>query len=105
MTAKIPLPLPNDKALDAYRGTEKRAAFYQEVLRRVSALAGVEQAANHHEVPNVCAKNHLGEGARRSLKRMRPTPADYRIMETGFFIRSIPLYYAGFSKYVNCEIS
>ncbi len=45
MTAKIPLPLPNDKALDAYRVTEKRAAFYQEVLRRVSALAGVEQAA------------------------------------------------------------
>jgi putative ABC transport system permease protein len=45
ITAKIPLPLPNDKALDAYRVTEKRAAFYQEVLRRVSALAGVEQAA------------------------------------------------------------
>jgi putative ABC transport system permease protein len=45
MTARIPLPLPNDKALDAYRVTEKRAAFYQEVLRRVSALAGVEQAA------------------------------------------------------------
>jgi predicted permease len=45
MTAKIPLPLPNDKALDAYRVTEKRTAFYQEVLRRVSALAGVEQAA------------------------------------------------------------
>jgi predicted permease len=45
MTAKIPLPLPNDKALDAYRVTEKRAAFYQEVLRRVSALSGVEQAA------------------------------------------------------------
>jgi putative ABC transport system permease protein len=45
MTAKIPLPLPNDKALDAYRVTGKRAAFYQEVLRRVSALAGVEQAA------------------------------------------------------------
>jgi len=45
MTAKIPLPLPNDKALDAYRVTEKRAAFYQEVLRRVGALAGVEQAA------------------------------------------------------------
>lgn len=30
ITAKIPLPLPNDKALDAYRVTEKRAAFYQE---------------------------------------------------------------------------
>jgi len=45
MTAKIPLPRPNDPAENAYRVTEKRAAFYQEVLRRVSALAGVEQAA------------------------------------------------------------
>ena len=45
MTAKIWLPFPNDPAEDAYRVTEKRAAFYQEVLRRVSALPGVEQAA------------------------------------------------------------
>ncbi len=45
VTAKIWLARPNDPAEDAYRVTEKRAAFYQEVLRRVSALAGVEQAA------------------------------------------------------------
>jgi len=45
MTAKIRLPVPNDPAEDAYRVTEKRAAFYQEVLRRVSGLPGVEQAA------------------------------------------------------------
>ena len=45
LTAKIWLPFPNDPAEDAYRVTEKRAAFYQEVLRRVSGLPGVEQAA------------------------------------------------------------
>jgi putative ABC transport system permease protein len=45
LTAKISLPIPNDPAEDAYRVTEKRAAFYQEVLRRVSGLPGVEQAA------------------------------------------------------------
>jgi putative ABC transport system permease protein len=45
LTAKIWLPFPNDPAEDAYRVTEKRAALYQEVLRRVSGLAGVEQAA------------------------------------------------------------
>ncbi len=45
VTAKIWLPVPNDPAEDAYRVTEKRAAFYQEVLRRVGGLAGVEQAA------------------------------------------------------------
>jgi hypothetical protein len=38
MTAKIWLPFPNDPAEDAYRVVEKRAAFYQEVLRRVSGL-------------------------------------------------------------------
>jgi predicted permease len=45
LTAKIWLPFPNDPAEDAYRVTEKRAVFYQEVLRRVSGLPGVEQAA------------------------------------------------------------
>jgi predicted permease len=45
MTAKIWLPFPNDPAEDAYRVTERRAAFYQEVLRRVGGLPGVEQAA------------------------------------------------------------
>jgi putative ABC transport system permease protein len=45
VTAKTWLPFPNDPAGDAYRVTEKRAAFYQEVLRRVSGLPGVEQAA------------------------------------------------------------
>jgi predicted permease len=45
LTAKIWLPFPNDPAEDAYRVTEKRAAFYQEVLHRVSGLPGVELAA------------------------------------------------------------
>ncbi len=45
LTVKLRLPVPNDPAEDTYRLTEKRAAFYQEVLRRVSGLPGVEQAA------------------------------------------------------------
>src|SRR5580658_1767706 len=44
-TAKIWLPVPNDPLQDKYRVLEKRAAFYQEVLRRISALPGDEQAA------------------------------------------------------------
>jgi putative ABC transport system permease protein len=44
-TAKIWLPVPNDPLEDNYRVLEKRAAFYQEILRRISALPGVEQAA------------------------------------------------------------
>jgi len=45
VTARIWLPVPNVPADDAYRLIEKRAAYYREVLRRVGALSGVEQAA------------------------------------------------------------
>jgi predicted permease len=45
ITAKVSLPNPNDPRDDKYLDLKKRAAFYQEVLRRVSALPGVEQAA------------------------------------------------------------
>jgi predicted permease len=45
VTAKIWLAVPNDPLEDPYRLPEKRAAFHQEILRRVSALPGVEQAA------------------------------------------------------------
>jgi putative ABC transport system permease protein len=45
VTAKIWLPVPNDPAEDNYPTTEKRAAFHQEVLRRIRVIAGVEQAA------------------------------------------------------------
>jgi putative ABC transport system permease protein len=45
ITARIWLPVPNNPADDAYRLIEKRGAHYREVLRRVGALPGVEQAA------------------------------------------------------------
>jgi predicted permease len=45
LTAQIWLPIPNDPKMDPYRPNEKRAAFLHEVLRRVSALPGVEMAA------------------------------------------------------------
>ncbi|HXN54336.1 MAG TPA: ABC transporter permease [Candidatus Acidoferrum sp.] len=45
VTAKIWLAVPNDPAEDNYRTNEKRAAFHQEVLRRIRGLAGVEDAA------------------------------------------------------------
>jgi predicted permease len=44
-TAKIWLAVPNDPHEDPYFAPEKRAAFHQEILRRISALPGVEQAA------------------------------------------------------------
>ena len=44
-TAKIWLAFPNDPQNDPYFTIEKRAAFHQEILRRIAALPGVEQAA------------------------------------------------------------
>ena len=44
-TAKIWLALPNDPKNNPYLTIEKRAAFHQEILRRIAALPGVEQAA------------------------------------------------------------
>lgn len=45
MLARIWLPVPNNPDLDPYRPPVKRATFVKEVLRRVSALPGVQYAA------------------------------------------------------------
>lgn len=45
VTAKLWLAVPNDPKEDPYFTPEKRAAFHQEVLRRITAIPGVEQAA------------------------------------------------------------
>ena len=45
VTAKMWLAVPNIPEEDNYRTTEKRAAFHQEVVRRVSAIPGVQLAA------------------------------------------------------------
>ena len=45
VTAKVWLAVPNDPKDDPYFTPEKRAAFHREILRRIGALPGVEQAA------------------------------------------------------------
>ena len=45
VTAQIWMPVPNDPTADPYRPPEKRSAFYRELLRRVSEIPGVQQAA------------------------------------------------------------
>jgi transposase len=57
----------------------------------------------HHELPKRLPQKPLGF-ERRSPPLTEadapPTPADYRILETGFIIRLIPLYYAGLSNFL-----
>jgi putative ABC transport system permease protein len=45
VTAQIWMAVPNDPKADPYRPPEKRSAFYRELLRRVSGMPGVQQAA------------------------------------------------------------
>jgi predicted permease len=45
VTAKMWLAVPNDPKEDPYQTIEKRAAFHQEVVRRLRAIAGVQAAA------------------------------------------------------------
>jgi transposase len=57
-----------------------------------------------HELPNVCAKNLWGPEPRSTplpQAHAPPTATDHRLLEAGFFIRLIPLYYAGFSNKEN----
>lgn len=69
-TAKIWLAVPNDPKQNNYFTVEKRAAFHKEVLRRITALPGVEQAA-------------LGDGS--SL------PMDFNHFRSPFTIENHPL--------------
>jgi predicted permease len=61
VTAQIWLAYPNDPNQNRYFTTPKRAAFMREVLRRVSALPGVEEAAigGGGSLPLVRARNQV----------------------------------------------
>jgi predicted permease len=59
VTAQIWIPVPNDPKTDPYRPIDKRAAFLMEILRRVSVLPGVEEAAigGTNSLPLAAARN------------------------------------------------
>ncbi len=59
VTAQIWIPVPNDPKTDPYRPTDKRAAFLMEILRRVSVLPGVQEAAigGTNSLPLAAARN------------------------------------------------
>jgi predicted permease len=61
VTAQIWLSYPNDPTQNRYFTTPKRAAFMREVLRRVSALPGVEEASigGGGSLPLVPARNQV----------------------------------------------
>jgi predicted permease len=89
ITAKIWLPFPNDPGQDVYRITEKRAAYYQEVLRRVSLLPGVEQVAvgNGASLPMSSSRKNKSSFAieGRAAESERVPVAEVAIVSSGYF--------------------
>ncbi len=55
VVAHVWLPVPNDPNTDPYRATDKKTAFAREVLRRVSALSGVEASGRRFRGNAICA--------------------------------------------------
>ena len=93
ITAKIWLAVPNDPLEDPYRLPEKRAAFHQEILRRVSALPGVEQAAlgnsaslpmdaRHFQLPFAIENRALDSESRPVAEIASVTPAYFSVLKT-----------------------
>ena len=87
-TVQIWIPAPNDPASDPYAQPDKRAAFLQEVYRRVSALPGVEQSsiAGNDTLPMNSGRNYSQfsiEG--RAAESERSPAADIAIVDTQYF--------------------
>jgi predicted permease len=93
ITAKIWLAVPNDPLEDPYRLPEKRAAFHQEILRRVSALPGVEQAAlgnaaslpmdaRHFQLPFAIENRALDSERTPVAEIASVTPAYFSVLKT-----------------------
>jgi predicted permease len=51
VSAHVNLPVPNDPVLDWYSSLPRQNAFNRELLRRMSAIPGVEQAGSTSDLP------------------------------------------------------
>src|SRR5579862_6743236 len=87
-TVQIWIPVANDPANDPYAAEEKRAAFLQEVYRRVSVLPGVEQStiSGNDTLPMNSGRNYspftiLG----RPGDSERSPTADIAVVDTQYF--------------------
>ena len=88
VTAQIWIPIPNDPANDPYSVEEKRAAFLQEIYRRVSVLPGVEQAsiAGNDTLPMNSGRNYsLFSIQGRAAESERNPTADIAVVDTRYF--------------------
>jgi predicted permease len=76
VAAKIWLAVPDEPEEDPYFTVEKRAAFHQEILRRMAALPGVESAAlgNSSSLPMDSAHFQLSFAIENHPRDLEQTP-------------------------------
>ncbi len=103
VTAQIQIPEPNDPTADSYHAVDKRAAFLMEILRRVSALPGVDVAAigGSNSLPLTQTRNEFAfmiEG--RPVDSQRVPVAEYVSASPEYFrVLQVPLLAGrGFSE-------
>jgi putative ABC transport system permease protein len=88
LTTRLWLPFPNDPAEDAYRVDEKRAEFLREVLRRVSAFEGVEEASigSSNSLPMNSARSQFPFSIEnRAAESERAPVAEFASVSPGYF--------------------
>ncbi len=87
-TVQIWIPVANDPANDPYAAEEKRAAFLQEVYRRVSVLPGVDQTtiSGNDTLPMNSGRNYspFSIQGRPDDSERSPT-ADIAVVDTQYF--------------------
>jgi putative ABC transport system permease protein len=88
VTAQIWMAVPNDPKADPYRPPEKRSAFYRELLRRVSGMPGVQQAAigSGGSLPMSRARNAFPLTIQgRPADAERVPVAEFAVVTPGYF--------------------
>jgi putative ABC transport system permease protein len=88
VTAQIWMAVPNDPRADPYRPPEKRSAFYRELLRRVSGMLGVQQAAigSGGSLPMSRARNAFPLTIQgRPADAERVPVAEFAVVTPGYF--------------------
>src|SRR6201987_4504151 len=87
-TVQIWIPVANDPSNDPYAAEEKRAAFLQEIYRRVSVLPGVDQStiSGNDTLPMNSGRNYspFSIQGRQEDSERSPT-ADIAVVDTQYF--------------------
>jgi predicted permease len=90
VVSSIWLPVPNDPALDPYRGIAKQAPFVQELLRRARAIPGVEMAGVTSDLPGgpperstdlIIENMPVGFAEKLSAEVVRVSPDYFKIIQ------------------------